>query len=88
MGWTEGGRGKRTWGSKPGTKLKGMPMAMTANATSLELPWNTGARICVEKYMTGKVSILQRDAHRLRLTRGYAAYLLGELRGNDDEDFV
>ena len=42
-----------TRGRRPGTKLNGIPIAMTANATNLDSPWKTGARIWVEKYITG-----------------------------------
>ena len=41
-----------TAGRTLGTKLNGMPTAMTVRAISFESPWNTGARILVEKYMT------------------------------------
>jgi len=45
-------REERTEGRRPGTKLKGIPMAIMPSATSFELAWKTGVKIRVEKYMT------------------------------------
>lgn len=50
-----------TSGKHPGTKLKGMPIAITKSATNFELSMKTGPRILVEKYMTGISYITFRD---------------------------
>ena len=59
---------RHTCGKHPGTKLNGIPMAMTNSATSLELSWKTGPRILVEKYMTS-ISEVMVDSHLVRFRK-------------------
>ncbi len=66
---------------RPGTKLKGIPIAIIPSVTSLELALKTELRVFVEKYMTKRVSEsdLASTIEGGLLTRRYSTDLLSQL---------